>query len=448
MSVNQLNNIEIIDYFGNSKVQLKLKEKFPFIVYPDGSSCYIANMYLLELEEKNRSIHSIKQYASNINYLVNFCFEKNIDFLKLNEDYLIDFSYKLRKETDINNPLKRIRNSNTLNNIIRTNLDFLNFIGHFHDNPNFIFNNIGAKTNSKNIKNGELSVEISSWTHKCLESPSPKKTRIPISKEVIDKLYEAVVKKNSSKFLQQRRIIMLRLLESTGARAGEIALIKINDVLEAFNNDGYMKIITLKRKNANSFRYVYIDLSDLNLIKNYINFYRKKIIKKTVGLDKDHNYLFINEQNGEKSFDTVISNDVNVLRKIANIEGQACAHMFRHRFITKQFINLIKQYKCENQDEFRKALLDTNTLKQKIQQMTGHKNLNSLDVYIDLAFNELFNSKKVLDKLAVANAYESFDSQLGILTIKLVNGQISPVEFEKKQKELINYREKTIKSKE
>jgi hypothetical protein len=80
--------------------------------------------------------------------------------------------------------------------------------------------------------------------------------------------------------------------------------------------------------------------------------------------------------------------------------------------------------------------------------MTGHKNLNSLDVYIDLAFNELFNSKKVLDKLAVANAYESFDSQLGILTIKLVNGQISPVEFEKKQKELINYREKTIKSKE
>lgn len=37
-----------------------------------------------------------------------------------------------------------------------------------------------------------------------------------------------------------------------------------------------MKIITLKRKNANSFRYVYIDLSDLNLIKNYINFYRKK----------------------------------------------------------------------------------------------------------------------------------------------------------------------------
>ena len=448
MSVNNLKNIEIIDYFGQNKVQLISKEKFPFIIYPNGSPCHMANMYLLELEERNRSIHSIKQYASNINYLVNFCFEKKVDFLKLNEGSFIDFAYELRKETDSNNPLKRIRNSNTLNNIVRTNLDFLNFIGNFHNKPNFVFDNIGAKTNSKNIKNGEFSIEMNGWSHKSLEVPSPRKTRNPIGKEVIDKLYEAIVEKGSSKFLQQRRIVMLRLLESTGARAGEIALIKVNDVIEAFNNDGFMKMTTLKRKNKNTFRYVQIDLSDLNLIKNYINLYRKKIIKETISLAKDHGYLFINEHNGEKSFDTVISNDVNVLKKVAKIEEQTCAHMFRHRFITKQFVNLIKQYKYENQDQFRKALLDTNTLKQKIQQMTGHQNLNSLDVYIDLAFNEVFNSKTVLDKVAVANAYESFDSQLKLLTMELVNGQISPIEFEQKQKELISYREKSIKLKE
>ena len=448
MSVNNLKNIEIIDYFGQNKVQLRSKEKFPFIIYPNGSPCHMANMYLLELEERNRSIHSIKQYASNINYLVNFCFEKKVDFLKLNEGSFIDFAYELRKETDSNNPLKRIRNSNTLNNIVRTNLDFLNFIGNFHNKPNFVFDNIGAKTNSKNIKNGEVSIEMNGWSHKSLEVPSPRKTRNPIGKEVIDKLYEAIVEKSSSKFLQQRRIIMLRLLEATGARAGEIALIKVNDIMEAFNNDGFMKMTTLKRKNKNTFRYVQIDLSDLNLIKNYINLYRKKIIKNTIGFAQDHGFLFINEHNGEKSFDTVISNDVNVLKKIANIEEQACAHMFRHRFITKQFVNLIKQYKYENQDQFRKALLDINTLKQKIQQMTGHQNLNSLDVYIDLAFNEVFNSKTVLDKVAVANAYESFDSQLKLLTMELVNGQISPIEFEQKQKELINNREKSIKLKE
>ena len=76
--------------------------------------------------------------------------------------------------------------------------------------------------------------------------------------------------------------------------------------------------------------------------------------------------------------------------------------------------------------------------------MTGHQNLNSLDVYIDLAFNEIFNTKVVLDKVALANAYESFDSQLKLLTMKLVNNQISIIEFEEKQKELIKNREDFI----
>ncbi len=449
-TVDNLKNIEIIDYFSQNKVQLKSKEVFPFVNLPNGNPCLIGNLYLLNLEEKNRSIHSIKQYASNINYLIAFCYKKKIDFLKLTEGVFMNFTCELRSENDSKNPLKRMRNSNTLNNIIRTNLDFLNFIGNFNDKPNFVFDNIGAKTNKKNfnIKDGEYSIEINGWVHRSLEAPTPRKTRNPIGKENIDKLYEAVVAKSLSKFLQQRRIVMLRLLEATGARAGEIALIKVNDILEAIENDGFMKMATLKRKNQNTFRYVQVDLSDLNLIKNYINLYRKKIIKNTIGLAKDQGYLFINEYNGEKAFDTVISNDISVLRKVAGIEEQTCAHMFRHRFITKQFVNLIKQYKYENQDEFRKALLDTNTLKQKIQQMTGHKNLNSLDTYIDLAFNEVFNTKTVLNKISVANAYESFDSQLKIITLQLVNGEINPGEFEEKQKELIKIREESIKLKE
>ena len=96
----------------------------------------------------------------------------------------MDFTYGLRKETDSSNPLKRTRNSNTLNNIIRTNLDFLNFIGNFYEKPNFIFDNVGAKTNKKNIniKDKEYSIEINGWVHRSLESSSPRKTRNPIGK--------------------------------------------------------------------------------------------------------------------------------------------------------------------------------------------------------------------------------------------------------------------------
>lgn len=55
--------------------------------------------------------------------------------------------------------------------------------------------------------------------------------------------------------------------------------------------------------------------------------------------------------------------------------------MFRNRFITKLFVALIEQHEFENPDSFRRALLDTETIKQKIQQWTGHANLSSLDVY-------------------------------------------------------------------
>ena len=60
----------------------------------------------------------------------------------------------------------------------------------------------------------------------------------------------------------------------------------------------------------------------------------------------------------------------------------------------------------------------------------------------------MFNSKIVLDKISVANAYESFDTQLKIITLQLVNGEMSPGEFEKQQQELIKSREESIKLKE
>lgn len=56
----------------------------------------------------------------------------------------------------------------------------------------------------------------------------------------------------------------------------------------------------------------------------------------------------------------------------------------------------------------------------------------------------LFNTKTVLDKVSVANAYEIFDSQFKILTMQLVNGIISTKEF---KKELIKYIVESIKLK-
>lgn len=73
--------------------------------------------------------------------------------------------------------------------------------------------------------------------------------------------------------------------------------------------------------------------------------------------------------------------------------------MFRHRFITNMFIQLIKLYFFQNQDSFRNALLDVNTLKVYIQELTGHKSSRSLDAYLHLAKSELANMLEILNKL-------------------------------------------------
>lgn len=87
------------------------------------------------------------------------------------------------------------------------------------------------------------------------------------------------------------------------------------------------------------------------------------------------------------------------LRDLAGIEQQTCDHMFRHLFITNMFIKLMEQYDLENKDSFRNALMDLEALKVHIKEVSGHKNIASLDHYIHLAKSELTNMGKIIDKV-------------------------------------------------
>lgn len=103
------------------------------------------------------------------------------------------------------------------------------------------------------------------------------------------------------------------------------------------------------------------------------------------------------------------------MRDLAGISAQTCAHMFMHRYITNLFVKLIKQYDLDNQDDFRNALLDINSLKVHIQQATGHKDLRSLDHYIDLAKAELTNIYSVLDKVNQTQKHEAIERKKRLL---------------------------------
>ncbi|VEB96828.1 Site-specific recombinase XerD [Cedecea lapagei] len=147
-----------------------------------------------------------------------------------------------------------------------------------------------------------------------------------------------------------------------------------------------------------------------------------------MGSKEDLGYLLISETTGLRLTPETLTNELLLLAKTAKIEEQACAHMFRHRFITKLFVALIEQHEYENRDEFRRALLDGETLKRKVQEFTGHTSISSLEPYIHLAFEEVTNFGATLDLIKARLVVESLQSNLKDVVFELSQGR-SPSEL-------------------
>ena len=98
---------------------------------------------------------------------------------------------------------------------------------------------------------------------------------------------------STSVFIKHRRQCYITLLESIGARRGELSLLKVEDVLSAASlNASQLKLPTLKQED-DSFRMIPIPKVLLPGLLLYIRVYRRKVLRETVGLKNDDGYFFI-----------------------------------------------------------------------------------------------------------------------------------------------------------
>lgn len=261
------------------------------------------------------------------------------------------------------------------------------------------------------------------WHHRSFPTPDAKKRRLPIDGGTVAKLHDAVLPASSSIFLRKRRYVMLRLLEITGARRSEVARLTVDSVIEAANMDRPMLKLTTMKKGGNKehVRFVPILRHDIEFLNEFIERNRRLVVKKTCGLSHDHRYVLVSETTGKQLRSNTITQEMRILRIQAKIAAKACAHMFRHRFITKLFVALIEQHDIQNPDHFRKALLDSEQFKQEIREYTGHTRLESLDQYIHLAFAEVTNFRKSLDMASAKQLIQSLVSSLRQLQLELKN---------------------------
>ena len=399
--------------------------------------CIPVNMYIQSNSIIKMKYESILKKSYAISLFIQFCVKNNIKFTDFTETLLFKFSDELKNELDKKNPRKKARKNNATNYILKTTLYFMDFIGEkFLNTSDFCEKNLNVEKKESNLSiNGtNKKIEVSGIYHRCFSPNDVTTKRSPISQKDIDKLFNSISQLSSSKHIQYRTNVLLKLLTITGARAGEISRLKIESIMKAYNQESpLLEMITLKgRSSLEKTRYVPVERVDLKEIITFIKIHRSKIIRKTIGKGNDHGYLFINEKTGQNILPITVSNEINKLKKLANIEFQTCAHMFRHRYITTFFIKLIKMYDLENKDDFRNALLDINSLKTYIQQATGHTDINSLDHYIDLAKEELTNIDTVIEKVNTTNKYEAIEREEKRLLKSLKNREISIDEYHKK----------------
>lgn len=381
-NVKTLTNVELPLYF-NKEIIYKTWEKFPY-VRMNGIFSIPLNSFLQSSSIISLKYNSIVKIAYSLSHLVSYCENKKLNLNDFNEDSFIELSKKI-SNSGISN--------NSTNYILKNILYFFEFYGEeFLQEPNYIIKMFNAQININSRNSEEY------FYHPCFLPKSELKVRNPINVENIEKIYEQIDNLYVGKFAQKRTRVIIKLLEITGARVSEIANIKVLDIEKALLDKNLLKVKTLKRKQ-NEYRYIPVSKDKLSEIVTYIKIFRNKVIKSTIGTDKDHGYLLVNEKTGKPLTSNTISNDMIRLRDLAGIEQQTCAHMFRHRFITNMFIKLIEQYDLDNQDSFRNALMDLETLKVHIKEISGHKNIASLDHYIHLAKSELTNMDKIIKTL-------------------------------------------------
>lgn len=370
--------------------------RFPFISWPNKEPCHIANLYLLNLSRLHTQISAdgrrpdskggtLGQYASNISLLLKRCWLHGIDPYHIDDKFFEDFIIELIEELNPKKPGKPKRKDNTTINIGRECLKFLAWTGDFHGDPNFVSESGTIRISTEEIirKFNNARKSILTKSHHSFPLPHREHTRSPIPKHNIEKMEQAIRDNTRSSFLRARHLALITLLQHTGARRAEIASLTLTALREAqLMKYPMLRLVTLKRGEI-FIREIPINAIALNEVKIYLA-ERRKIEKQHP--ESKNDYLFISETTGAPIAIETVTSIIFKVRSAAGIEEQACAHMFRHAFITNLFTLLVERHKFNSQDEFEAALISDKDFLKKVREWTGHKSIESLREYLTTVF--------------------------------------------------------------
>ena len=213
-------------------------------------------------------------------------------------------------------------------------------------------------------------------------------------------------------FLKKRRELFLELLETTGARPGELIALKVSE-LDNCTETLRISLPTLKRRKASDpERTIPIEASVAIKIELFIHKQRNELLFniRENGLTPDpQDRIFLSAINGQPISKGAIDKEFQRIVKKAGITQKACMSLFRHRFITNMIKIHLRAFLNENEGASRLVMTDSDyrTILKKVATFTGHASEMSLFHYIDLAWDELGIFDYVEPATKLVNAVES-----------------------------------------
>lgn len=378
----------------------------PCFYWSSGEYCFEVNAYILNVWrfEKASLLNnggSLRQYCMQITHLVRFLEWNRLGFLQLTDTYFTMFIKGLSAEVDeYNDPIKV---PDTVRAIGTKCLDCLSFISSLFNRPDFV-SEAGVvkafKVNQKQRRDDPSHFRKVVWYHHSFPLSSGARTRSPITPSAITALKSAARK--CSRDVASRSLLLISILVNTGSRRCEAARIRVPDIMRAYRSSLSHPLVKIpSAKGSNEYRFVPVPHVVIDTWVAYIEGDRADIIydisqKPQYSGFVDHGFVFVNAVNGNALAINTITNGISDLKQSAGISERSHPHMFRHRFITEKFKELIVHYDLQNTDVMRRALANADVIKRVLQEWTGHKITESLDRYIHLAYNELARMEAVV----------------------------------------------------
>lgn len=403
------------DIAGMSYIPSKLIVPATFAVtWPNKTPCSLVEVFLIHRFKNGAAIRedggSLRAMVSKLSHLIRHCWEIQRDFWELTNNDIDSLIVKLMGEMKQSSPLVRKRDNNTVRAIIAAAVVFLVWL----QNEMLIGYSIigkgrqfGVRLIEKRVFDNEGRRQGIHMMYCRLPPPETKEPKRPISREKRNCLWQGVsdlsmIEKNVSaisvansqaelkNYLKARRELLLELLEATGARPGELALL---NVLENANccHSGELVLVTLKRRR-NISRKIKLQPTVAVSLTVFVQKYRRNLLIRLraageLPLPKDRLFLTVE---GNAMTARTLTSDFSRISKASGLgEYQSCMSMFRHRFITKQVALHLQAHLDNNKSREMITDGDYRTILKKVAAVTGHGNVNSLLHYLHMAWDEL-----------------------------------------------------------